>query len=173
MAVGNGVAKLIERVIPNGTDNPDYESCLEQFRSYYSEHMQDITKPYPGIEELLAALVERGYQLGIVSNKFDAAVKQLKEDYFAKTITVAIGESTGVRKKPAPDCVYKAMDILGCTKEMAIYVGDSDVDVETAHNSGLQCVGVTWGFRDENVLRQAGADWVIDTPLELLAVIEE
>lgn len=173
MSVGNGVAKLMERVLPGGLENSDFESCLKAFREYYSAHIQDMTMPYPKIPELLSTLKGKGYRLGIVSNKFDAAVKQLKEDYFSETISVAIGESAGVRKKPAPDCVYKAMEELCCTKEQAVYVGDSDVDVMTAHNSGLRCIGVTWGFRDEQVLKQAGADWIVESPLDILSVLEK
>lgn len=171
MAVGNGVAKLIERVIPEGISNPDYQGCLDTFRKHYSEHLKDNTAPYPGIMELLQELKAKKYSTGIVSNKFDAAVKELKEDYFREVIDVAIGESANVRKKPAPDCVYKAMEELHCVKEKTIYVGDSDVDVATAHNSGLPCVGVTWGFRDRDVLEQAGADVIIDNPMELFSVL--
>ena len=173
LAVGNGVAKLIERVLPGGLENPDFEDCLKAFREYYSQHLQDQTAPYPGIPEVLAMLKEKGYSLGIVSNKFDVAVKQLREDYFPDTITVAIGESADVRKKPAPDCVYKAMAELDCKKEEAVYVGDSDVDAATAHNSGLRCIGVTWGFRDAGVLDGAGADWIIHEPRELPDLLEQ
>lgn len=172
MSVGNGVAKLMERVLPEGLENPDFEECLNTFRRFYSEHLQDQTVPYPEIPEVLSMLRTEGYELGIVSNKFDAAVKQLKEDYFPDTISVAIGEAAGVRRKPAPDCVYKAMEELNCTKEQAVYVGDSDVDVATAHNAGLDCIGVTWGFRDLRVLEQAGADWIIRNPGELPALLE-
>lgn len=173
MAVGNGVGTLIERVVPKGKEDQNYQNCLDAFRTYYSQHMQDVTVLYAGIQELLQTLKKEGYQLGIVSNKFDAAVKQLKEDYFADTISVAIGESDGVRKKPSPDCVFKAMEELQCTKEDTIYVGDSDVDVETAHNAGLRCVGVTWGFRDEALLVETGADWIIHTPEELLEILNK
>lgn len=173
LSVGNGVAKLIERVLPGGLENPDFDPCLKAFREYYSQHLQDRTEPYPGIPEALSVLKENGYGLGIVSNKFDAAVKQLRTDYFPDTITVAIGESPDVRKKPAPDCVYKAMEELGCSKEQAVYVGDSDVDVATAHNSGLKCIGVTWGFRDARVLEEAGADWIIRKPEELPDLLKQ
>lgn len=172
-SVGNGVAKLIERVLPEGRENPCFEDCLEKFREYYSDHMQDLTQPYPDIPELLVELREHGYRLGIVSNKFDAAVKELGHNYFEDIIEVAIGESPEVRKKPAPDCVFEAIRILGSHKESVIFVGDSDVDVETAHNAGLPCVGVTWGFRDRNTLKDAGADYIIEKPMELLTLLEE
>lgn len=172
LAVGNGVGKLMERVLPKGKENSDYEACLADFREYYSRHLQDQTVPYPGIPELLRELKVGGYRTGIVSNKFDAAVKQLKEDYFPETISVAIGESAGVRKKPAPDCVRKALKELHATLEEAVYVGDSDVDVETAHNSGLSCIGVAWGFRGRQVLEAAGADWIIEEPAELITLLK-
>lgn len=167
LAVGNGVAKLIERVIPDGAENPDFPPCLECFRQYYSEHLQDQTAPYPGIIEMLQWLQEQGYGIGIVSNKFDAAVKNLRDDYFKEYIPVAIGESSDVRKKPAPDCVYKAMKELNCAASTTIYVGDSDVDVQTAHNAGLLCVGVSWGFRGHDFLVANGADFIIEEPMEL------
>lgn len=173
LSVGNGVGKLMERVLPEGLKNPDYEPCLASFREYYSRHLQDRTVPYPGIPERLEELKDRGYRLGIVSNKFDAAVKQLKEDYFAETISVAIGESAGIRKKPAPDCVRKALEELRAETEEAVYVGDSDVDVATARNSGLVCIGVTWGFRGRQVLEEAGADWIIEEPAAFLPLVEQ
>ena len=166
LAVGNGVAKLIERVIPEGVENPDFSPCLECFRGYYSEHLQDRTAPYPGIIEMLQWLKMQGYGIGIVSNKFDSAVKNLRDDYFKEYIPVAIGESSDVRKKPAPDCVFKAMKELDCTADTAIYVGDSDVDIQTAHNAGLRCVGVSWGFRGHDFLVANGADWIIVKPME-------
>lgn len=172
-SVGNGVAKLIERVLPEGRENPCFEECLDRFREYYSIHMQDLTQPYPDILELLTELRDHGYRLGIVSNKFDTAVKELGRNYFGDIIEVAIGESPEVRKKPAPDCVFEAIRILGSHKESVIYIGDSDVDVETAHNAGLLCIGVTWGFRNRNILKEAGADYIIDKPVELLTLLEE
>lgn len=167
MAVGNGVAKLIERVIPEGVQNPDFESCLECFRQYYSQHLQDKTAPYSDIIKLLQWLKRNGYGIGIVSNKFDKAVKKLRDDYFKEYISVAIGESSDVRKKPAPDCVYRAMKELNSVAENTIYVGDSDVDVQTAHNAGLSCIGVSWGFRGRAFLEENGADTIIDEPMEL------
>lgn len=172
MAVGNGVGKLMERVLPDGIANPDFEPCLESFRQYYSEHLQDNTTPYAGIAELLQWLKTNGYGIGIVSNKFDAAVKKLRDDYFTEYITVAIGEAPDVRKKPAPDCVFRAMEELNSMRDDTIYVGDSDVDVQTAHNAGLFCVGVSWGFRGREFLEENGADRVIDEPMELCGFLQ-
>ena len=169
--VGNGVANLMQLSIADGLSNPHYERCLADFRNHYSGNMQNKTGAYKGIIELLGQLSTEGYKLAIVSNKFDKAVKLLNQVYFGEYIKVAIGESESVSKKPAPDTVFKALEELGATADKAVYVGDSEVDVKTAKNSGIMCVGVTWGFRDREVLEQEGADYIIDSPQELLEII--
>lgn len=169
--VGNGVRKLIERAIPNGEQNPDFEKCLNTFKEHYSKTMYQKTVAYDGIEDMLTELKKRGVKTGVVSNKFDTAVKELCKNYFDGLIIVAIGESPNVRKKPAPDSVLKAMKILGAKPENTLYVGDSDVDIQTAKNSNLKSVGVTWGFRDRELLEKEGADFIINTPCELLELI--
>ena len=165
--VGNGVAKLIERAIPQGVENPSYEAIFEAFKEHYAKHCEDKTCPYEGIMEVLAPLKEQGYHLAIVSNKFDGAVKQLCKKYFREYISVAIGESDQVKRKPAPDTVYQALRELGSEGSRAIYVGDSEVDLQTAQNAQLRCVSVTWGFRTKELLLNAGAAWIIRTPQEL------
>ena len=169
--VGNGVRKLIERAIPNGEKNPDFEKCLNTFKEHYSKTMYQKTVAYDGIEDMLTELKKRGVKTGVVSNKFDTAVKELCKNYFDGLIIVAIGESPDVRKKPAPDSVLKAMEILGAKPENTLYVGDSDVDIQTAKNTNLKSVGVTWGFRDRELLEEEGADFIINTPCELLELI--
>ena len=169
--VGNGVRKLIERAIPNGEQNPDFEKCLNTFKEHYSKTMYQKTVAYDGIEDMLTELKKRGVKTGVVSNKFDTAVKELCKNYFDGLIIVAIGESPNVRKKPAPDSVLKAMKILGAKPENTLYVGDSDVDIQTAKNSNHKSVGVTWGFRDRELLEKEGADFIINTPCELLELI--
>lgn len=169
--VGNGVRKLIERAIQNGEQNPDFEKCLNTFKEHYSKTMYQKTVAYDGIEDMLTELKKRGVKTGVVSNKFDTAVKELCKNYFDGLIIVAIGESPDVRKKPAPDSVLKAMEILGAKPENTLYVGDSDVDIQTAKNSNLKSVGVTWGFRDRELLEEEGADFIINTPCELLELI--
>lgn len=171
MFVGNGVAKLIERALPDGCENPDYESCLRDFKADYKIRMYEHTKPYDGILEMLEKIQYAGIKAAVVSNKFDAAVKELCKRYFGKRISVAIGESENVRKKPAPDSVFRAMELLGADKEKTVYCGDSDVDVETAKNSGLSCIGVSWGFRDRKLLEQMGADYIVDSAYELLSLL--
>jgi phosphoglycolate phosphatase len=170
--VGNGVARLIELAIPEGLNNPKYEECLVDFRNHYSVNMQNNTDSYEGINEILEQLSKEGYKIGVASNKFDEALKELNKVYFGEYIKVAIGQSEKLHKKPAPDIVFKVLEELGSTVDKAIYVGDSEVDVKTAKNSGLICVGVTWGFRDKEVLKQEGADYIIDRPKQLLKIID-
>jgi phosphoglycolate phosphatase len=169
--LGNGAARLMELSIPDGMNNPQYVKCLADFRNHYQENMQNKTDAYEGIMELLRQLSKENYRIAIVSNKFDKAVKELNRVYFGEYIKVAIGESKNVSIKPAPDIVFKALEELGSTVDKAVYVGDSEVDVKTAKNSGMMCVGVTWGFRDREVLEQNGADYIIDSPQELLKII--
>ena len=169
--VGNGVAMLIRRAVPEGTAPSAEAACLAEFRQYYLTHMRCKTAPYPGIPELLDSLRAAGCAVAVVSNKFDAAVKELCADYFGARVPVAIGESAGVRKKPAPDTVFRALEELGVPAERAVYVGDSDVDVETARNAGMDCVAVSWGFRDEAFLRAHGAEVIAPTPEALARVL--
>ena len=166
--VGNGVAKLIERAVPNGKDNPDYESTLNTFRQYYMQHSLDTTKPYPDVVETLTELKSRGKHIAVVSNKFDAATKELCRHFFGSLVDVAIGEHEGVRKKPSPDTVVEALRQLNVDAGGAVYVGDSEVDIETARNSHLPCISVLWGFRDKEFLLANGATTFISSPLELL-----
>lgn len=169
--VGNGVARLMELAIPDGRSNSKYDICLEDFKKHYSKNKQNKTNAYNGIMELLEKLNKENYKLAIVSNKFDMAVKELNEIYFGEYIKVAIGESEHIAKKPAPDTVFKALEELGAEANNSIYVGDSEVDVKTAKNSGIKCVGVTWGFRDRELLEEKGADYIIDKPSDLLEII--
>ena len=168
--VGNGVRKLMERAISQGTENPEFEATFATFRQYYMQHSLDTTKPYEGIPETLATLKAKGCRLAVVSNKMMAATQELCQHFFPDTIEVAIGENEaeGIRKKPAPDTVFAALQQLGVGKENAVYVGDSDVDIQTAANSGLPCISVLWGFRDRDFLIQHGAETFASIPSELL-----
>lgn len=170
--VGNGVRKLVQRALPASTPEEEIQKCLADFKEHYKSNMQNKTRPYDGIMELLSELKNNNYSLAIVSNKFDAAVKDLAKDYFDNLIDVAIGESASVKRKPAPDSVYAAINELGSDIKKAIFVGDSETDVQTAKNAGLPCVGVTWGFRTREVLIREGADYIIDTPKELLEILK-
>jgi phosphoglycolate phosphatase len=169
--IGNGVGRLIELSVPAGTDERECRNCLVEFRRHYAANMMNKTKTYDGIPELLRTLAEENYRIAVVSNKFDAAVKELCGFYFGEYIKAAIGESENVLKKPAPDSVLKALEELGSTAGQAVYVGDSEVDAETAGNAGIPFIGVTWGFRDRAVLEQNGAESIINQPGELLDLL--
>lgn len=153
--VGNGVRKLIERAIPIGSDEKTAEDTLAIFKSRYAEHCEDTTRPYDGILPLLDHLRERGMLLAVASNKIDSAVVPLCKSYFGDRFTFAIGERAGIGKKPAPDMIREVLCTLSLTERDVVYVGDSEVDVETAKNAGMDCISVTWGFRDIDVLRRA------------------
>lgn len=169
--VGNGVKVLMKLAVPKGTSPEITEQCLLTHRKYYSDNLQNKTRPYDGILDLLAELKSKDFKLAVVSNKYDSAVKALCNQYYGDYIQVAIGESAGVAKKPAPDSVYTALEQLNSGIEQAIYIGDSDVDIHTAHNAGIKCVSVTWGFRDRQVLTEEGADYIIDRPMELFDIL--
>lgn len=167
--VGKGVYVLMERALAGGRENLCYDACIRDFSDYYEKHMLDHTRPFVGISEMLEDLKGRGYRLAIVSNKFDAAVKELNVRFFAGQIEVAIGEAQakGIRRKPAPDTVFAAMQELGSRPEECIYVGDSEVDIETAANAGIPCISVTWGFKTTEFLKEHGAEHLVSTPEEL------
>lgn len=171
--VGNGIGKLIERAVPKGTGEEVCAEVLQQFRVYYTEHCRIKTCPYNGVVELLQYLKEHGCLMAIVSNKNDAAVKELVKYYFMDYVEVAIGERAGIQKKPAPDSVFEAMRLLGVKKEETVYVGDSEVDRETAANAGLDCISVTWGFRDELMLRNLKPEYPIHEPEEVIQIVEK
>ena len=171
--VGNGIRKLIERALEGGEENPEFEHVFAAFKEYYGEHCNDTTCLYPGVEEIITSLKGQGYRLAIVSNKADFAVKELQQIYFKGKIEVAIGEKDGIRKKPAPDTVMQALKELGSSREEAVYVGDSDVDIATAANSGMPCISVTWGFRDVPFLKEHGATHLAASAEELYAILDE
>ena len=171
LAVGDGVGMLIARSIPNGMENPQFEACLAAFRADYAQNNRVLTAPYDGILPLLSALKAKGIRIGVVSNKFDSAVKALCDDYFAGLIDVAVGERENVRRKPAPDSLFAAMEVLSVTPSDCLYVGDSETDVESAKNAGLPCISVLWGFRDATTLKQAGATTFAKTPVDILNLI--
>lgn len=166
--VGNGVRLLMVRAIEGGDSNPRFEEAYATFRSHYMEHGLDTTQPYPGIMELLKELKARGKKIAVVSNKFYDATQELVKHFFGEYVSVAIGERENIRKKPAPDTVLEAMRMLGVDKEGAVYIGDSDVDFNTAKNVGIPCVSVLWGFRDREFLESIGATTFITQPSQML-----
>ena len=168
--IGNGASRLIELSIPNGLANPLFEGCLSEFRDHYADNMHQ-TRPYPGIMGLLERLSARGMRLAIVSNKPDAAVKELSREWFGALIDIAIGESSGISRKPDPATVYLALKEMNAEPSRCACVGDSEVDVQTARNAKMAFVGVTWGYRDRETLMRSGADILTDTPGELADVL--
>lgn len=170
--VGNGIYVLMEKSLPGGRQHPHYEDCMRDFPVHYKEHMLDQTKPFSGICEMLGNLKKAGYRLAIVSNKFDAAVKGLNQDFFREYIPVAIGESPAIQKKPAPDTVFQAMKELKASGEECIYVGDSEVDIQTAANAGIPCISVDWGFKTAEFLQAHGAAQIVSSPEELERAIK-
>lgn len=165
--VGNGVRKLIERAVPENCEN--VEECLAVFKKHYEKNMYNNTVSYNYIETMLKTLKSEGIKLGVVSNKFDLAVKELCKKYYDGLVDIAIGQGGDVLPKPSPFGVYKAMKELGADKASTIYVGDSEVDVQTAQNANIPCIGVTWGFRGRAYLD--GADYIIDDPCEIINIV--
>lgn len=171
--VGNGILLLMQRALPSGQENPDFDKVFAGFKEHYGIHCNDLTKPYDGIMELLELLKEKGVKMAIVSNKADFAVKELSEIYFKGIIPVAIGEkeSEGIRKKPAPDTVMEALRQLGSTTENAVYVGDSEVDLATAENCGMDYILCEWGFRERKKLEELGGKVFVKKPSEIADLI--
>ena len=166
--VGNGVHKLVERSVPEGTKEDELERCFAHFQKHYLIHCQDTTDLYPGVGEMLQKVHAKGLLTAIVSNKLQAGVDELYEKFFRDVVDVAIGQRKGVPLKPQPDMVNLALEALGVSNDEAIYVGDSEVDVATASNANLPCTAVLWGFRTKEELLNAGANQFISEPLSLL-----
>ena len=172
--VGNGVRLLMERAMPDGAQNPQFEDTFATFRQHYMQHSLDTTRPYDGIPELIHELKARGCKMAVVSNKMMAATQELVRHFFPD-IDVAIGEheAAGIKKKPAPDTVFEALRQLTENLELrtdSVYVGDSDVDIETARNSGLPCISVLWGFRNRDFLLAHGATTFAEHPSDILTI---
>ncbi|MBQ2729412.1 MAG: HAD family hydrolase [Clostridia bacterium] len=167
--LGNGIRNLIRTSCPEGTDEEEIDRVLVTFRDHYKNNIRNKTKPYDGVISLLEKLKSENVPTAVVSNKVDVAVKMLVSCFFGSLVDVAVGELEGVKRKPAPDTVRIAMEKLCVTNP--VYVGDSEVDVQTAKNAGLDGVFVTWGFRSEDILRGAGAEVLVHDADELWEVI--
>ena len=170
--LGNGARYLMEHAAP-GMEAERFEKMLVDYKADYDANCVVKTAPYPGIEALLRALRARGVKTGIISNKPDSAVQPLYETFFADTMDIAVGEREGIRRKPAPDTVLSAMERLGAAAGETLYVGDTEVDLETARRAGVDCAAVTWGFRDPDQLVAAGAERLFDTADALCAYLTE
>lgn len=166
--IGNGIRMLIKRAAPQGISVEDYEKTLAIFTAYYLDHIADFTKPYDGIAEVIKTLKSKGCKVAVVSNKADEAAKKVVKDYFGDIFDMVVGKMDRFPSKPEPDSVLYVIETLGADKDKCIYSGDSEVDVQTAHNAGLPCVGVTWGNRDVSELIAAGAEYIAEKPNEIL-----
>ena len=167
--IGNGIGNLIRRALPQEHSSETAQQVLEAFKSYYAAHNADKTQPYPGIGSMLETLRAMGCRVGVVSNKNDENVKRLSMHYFS--IAEAVGEQQGVPRKPAPDGVLALMKQMGADAAHTIYVGDSQVDIDTARNAGLPCLCVTWGFRSREELQAHGGVHFANTPMEVCAFV--
>lgn len=171
-ALGNGVAHLMRQSLPDSISEAEFNTYLDEFKAYYGEHLQDYTAPYPGMLDVLDTLRAKGYKLAIVSNKIQEGITPLNKEYFGDRLPVAIGERPGLQRKPAPDMVLQALKELDSTQDESIYIGDSEVDVATAKNSGLLCIGVTWGFRDEQLHKDLGVTHIARKAEDIVTIIE-
>lgn len=170
--VGNGVRKLVYLSVPEGTDEETSEKCLGVFKEHYRNNSRNKTKPYDGIIELLEKLCESDVKTAVVTNKMQSAAKDIVEFFFGNKISLAVGQVDGVAQKPNPDGVLLVLEKFGIKKEKAVYVGDSEVDCLTARNAGIDCIGVTWGFRDAEVLKESGARIIADSPDEIINLLD-
>lgn len=170
--VGNGIRLLICRAMPEGTSDAEIDAALEDFKAYYAAHIHDHTVPYDGIPQLLTALRKRGLKVAVLSNKIDSASQELIAYFFPGKTDVVFGEHVGVPRKPDPTSCRMVMQQLGVQPEQVLYVGDSGTDMQTAKHAGLYAVGVTWGFRSREVLTENGADVLVDSPEQILQIID-
>lgn len=165
--VGNGIPKLLERAVSEDTPREETQEMYRQFLQYYRAHCQDKTRPYPGIPALLEGLDRQGFRLAVLSNKADAMTQALIARFFPGRFAFVLGATEGRRLKPDRAMVDAALDALSLSPRQAVYVGDSQVDVQTARNAGMACVSVTWGFRSRQALLEAGACLLADRPEEV------
>ncbi|MBE5956242.1 MAG: HAD family hydrolase [Lachnospiraceae bacterium] len=165
--IGGGATILLERAAPKDLTDVQRAELMQVFIGHYFPNSNNKTDLYDGIRPLVAKLKKDGFQMGIVSNKGDKAVKELTKSYFGDEMEFALGERADVTRKPAPDALYLAMDELGVTAEDCIYIGDSEVDAQFSKNAGIPCIIVTWGFRDRKELKEAEPDVIVDTIEEL------
>lgn len=172
--IGNGIALLMKRSVGlERLATVDFQAIMADFKEYYGAHCQDKTRPYEGVLDLLAELKRQGKAVGVVSNKADFAVKKLCAAYFGELVDVAIGENemAGIAKKPAPDTIFAALDKLGIAVGNALYVGDSEVDIQTAAAAKIPCISVAWGMKSEQFLRENGAKNIVFSVEDLQKMI--
>lgn len=171
--VGSGAINLIEDIVPKGTSKEDIYKIYRVYQDHYDKHSNDHTGPYPGILDLLKHLKDAGYKLAVVSNKLEYLVQELNHQIFKDYFDVSIGETKDIPIKPAPDMLYKALNLLNLSKDEVLFIGDSDVDMMTATNANIKSVGVTWGYRSKEVLLKHKASYIINQANELIKIINE
>lgn len=169
--VGNGVFKLIERAVPVGTSHDDIYKTFMTFSEYYQKHCSIKTKPYEGIKEVIETLKNNGCMVVVISNKIDEAVVSLCKQHFGSLIDIAVGDKIGIPRKPNPAMVEFILERTGISNKKAIYIGDSEVDIETAKNAHMDGISVSWGFKDYDFLVNAGATTIVSKPSELIDLI--
>ena len=153
--------------MPTGTSEQDIDQVFKTFNDYYKDHCAIKTRPYEGIPEVIQEMRRRGILTAVISNKADYAVKSLCEDYFKGLFDFSLGDREGYRRKPYPDNVNAVMDKFQVRRSEAVYIGDSEIDIQTAENSGLPCISVDWGFRPVSYLSSHGAEVIVSTAAEL------
>ena len=168
--VGNGIRLLISRSLEGGEENPLIEEVFSAFKAHYAENCLNLTRPYDKIPDLLQTLKASGVKMAVVSNKIDFAVKDLRDRFFP-WLDVAMGEQSGIARKPDPAMVYLTMEELGATAAETVFIGDSEVDVVTAQNAGLDCIAVLWGFREREELEAVGGKTFAENADELAALL--
>lgn len=170
-AIGNGVRLLMERILPKDIDKNLFEECLSEFKQNYSKNMYNKTKPYDGVLDMLKTLRKDGYKIAVLSNKFDSAVKELSSKYFGELVDLAVGQKEGVKEKPSPLGIQEIAKELDTDVETCIMVGDSEVDIQTANNAGIDCISVTWGYKNIDFLYDNGATKLVYAPKDILELL--
>ena len=169
--LGNGAKHLVHCSLKGQVTEDEENTILQEYKAWYQDHCRIKTAPYPGVMDMLQTLKEKGFRMAVVSNKPDPAVKELNIHFFGDLLETAIGEKEGIRRKPAPDTLWEAMRLLDAPQEKCLYIGDTEVDLQTAKNAGMRCISVSWGFRSEEELLASGADTIVRTAPELEALL--
>lgn len=170
--IGNGVAKLMERSVPNGLLNKNYLICLEKFKEYYRSHYNVFTTPYDGMKEILSQLLKEGYLITVATNKIKDVAKELLDEHYPGLFTYIQGDAEGIKKKPDSDMIERIVSHYGVSKEEVLYIGDTNVDEETALNAGVDYVLVTYGYRTkEEIKRMCRCTNLLDKPFDLISYL--
>lgn len=168
---GNGIRSLIELSCPKDTSSDLVDKVFDEFKKYYSLHSSDNTCPYPQILETVKRIKDLGIHVAVLSNKTDAFVQDLAQKFFGDTFEICRGEIAGVARKPSPDAVFNIISELNCSPQRTVYIGDSEVDIKTSINANVDCIAVTWGFRDKEFLSKFDYPIIVDTADQLFCTI--